>query len=127
VTHVLKKLPTKSRDVLEPLVGFGELDDLFFETLDDLLRPLAQKPVTAVVGPLPVPPEELGDGLGEVSCVDRLGDEAVAAHRKCRVPIPFGRNRHDRDVLECWHSAQAQGHLISVEVGNVDVHQDEIR
>jgi hypothetical protein len=127
VTHVLKKLSTKSRDVLQPLVGFGELDDLLLETLHDLLGALAQKPIADVVGPLSMPSEELRDRLGEVRRVDRLGDEAVAPHGKRGVPVPFGCNRHDRDFLERWHPTKPQGDLISVQVRNVDVHQDEIR
>ena len=70
--------------------------------------------------------EDLGDGVGEVGRVDGLGDEPVAADRQRGFPVAFGSDGDDGDLLERLNAAQAQCDLVAVEVGDVDVHEDQI-
>ena len=64
---------------------------------------------------------------GEAARVDGLLDEAVASDGEARVAIALGRDRDDGHPPERRLAAQAQGHLVSVESGNVQVDEDEVR
>jgi hypothetical protein len=96
VAQVAEELAAQARELLEPLVGLDELGHLALEALDDALRGHAELHVARVRRTLLVAAEEALDLRGEAAHVDRLLDEAIAAHGEARLAVAFGRDRHDR-------------------------------
>jgi hypothetical protein len=127
VAQVAEELAAQARELLEPLVGLDELGHLALEALDDALRGHAELHVARVRRTLLVAAEEALDLRGEAAHVDRLLDEAIAAHGEARLAVAFGRDRHDRHARERVRAAQAQRDLVAVEVRDVQIDDDQIR
>lgn len=71
--------------------------------------------------------QELLERRREGPRVDRLLNEAVAANRETRRAIPFRRDRHDRNLTKRCVTTEAKRNFVSVESGNVQVDQHEVR
>ena len=67
------------------------------------------------------------DLVGEAAGVDRLLHEAIGADGQAGLLVALGGDRDDRRALQLGDAAQAQRHLVAVQVGHVDVDQHEVR
>jgi hypothetical protein len=75
---------------------------------------------------LSMAPQIKADDRGETAGINGLLNESIASDRKARVSIALGGYGDDPQALQRWLAPQSQGYLVSIEPGNVEIHEHEV-
>ena len=128
VRQVLHELVLAARRRPKPGVGRGQLPHGCLEPLHQRLAVFAQ--VAALLGAahlLALSLEEGAELVGELLHVDGLLDVSVAADGKGEAAVAVAGQHDDGAAVEALVRAQPGGGLVTVDPGQLDVAEDQVR